>query len=271
MRVERATRSAEGGWELAWTRGEGPRCRERGFAGRAGTLRAEHLVLAVDVAGAAELAEGSVDLAPILGDLSVFKGRPAVNVRCFWDRAPDHTWGESGVFAGATTADNYFWLHRFQDRFAAWHRATCGAVSECHVYAPDSKHELSDEELMRRCREDMENAFPELAGHCIHTAIIRNRATHINFPVGCAERFPTVRTAAPDLFLCGDWIDGGEAVLYMERACQTGIAAANGVLGSLGLSPWPVLGSVAPPPSIRLLQRALRKVDRHFPDVWPTG
>jgi isorenieratene synthase len=271
VRVERVARGQDGRWRLEWVRGDGPRCRERGFTGRMGVVSADHLVLAVDVAAGRELQESSPDLAPILGDLSVFEGRPAVNVRCFWDRAPDHTWGESGVFAGATTADNYFWLHRFQDPFAAWHRATGGAVSECHVYAPDSKHALPDEDLVRLCREDMENAFPDMAGHCIHSVIVRNRATHINFPVGCGASFPKVRTVAPDLFLCGDWIDGGEAVLYMERACQTGIAAANGVLESLGLLPWPVLGSVAPPPHIRALQRTLRGVDRYLPRIWPTG
>jgi isorenieratene synthase len=270
VRVSRVQRADDGGWYLGWARGEGPASEERGFRGRGGRIKADQLVLAVDVAGAAELLERSPALEPAWGDLGVFEGRPAINIRCWWSRAPDHTWGESGVFAGKATADNYFWLHRFQDAFAAWHRRTGGAVSECHIYAPASKHALPDQRLLDEVLADMENALPDLDGACIHQEIIRNRPTHINFPVGCAGSFPTVETPFPDLHLCGDWVDGGVAVLYMERACQTGIKAANGVLEALGLEPFELLGPVPPPPHIQRLQRALRRVDRRFPQVWPT-
>jgi len=271
VRVTQVRRAPGGGWYLSWGRGEGPGSSEKGFRSRGGRIKADHLVMAVDVSGASELLANSPDLAPVWGDLSVFEGRPAINIRCWWSRAPDKTWGESGVFAGKATADNYFWLHRFRDAYAAWHRQTGGAVSECHIYAPASKHALPDQELLDEVLADMENAFPELQGACIHQEIIRNRATHINFPVGCAGSFPTVRTQHPDLFLCGDWVDGGASVLYMERACQTGICAANGVLEGLGLASFPVRRTVPPPPHIQRLQRILRKVDSVFPNVWPTG
>jgi isorenieratene synthase len=271
VRVTRVQRAPGAGWHLSWARGEGPAPSQPGFGGRGGRIKADQLVLAVDVSGAAELLARSPDLAPVWGDLSVFEGRPAINIRSWWSRAPDHTWGESGVFAGKATADNYFWLHRFQDAFAAWHRQTGGAVSECHIYAPASKHALPDQQLLDEVRADMENAFPDLQGACIHQEIIRNRPTHINFPVGCAGSFPKVRTQHPDLQLCGDWVDGGSAVLYMERACQTGICAANAVLEALQLEPFPVLRPVPPPAHIQRLQHMLRKVDRRFPRVWPTG
>lgn len=271
VRVSRVQRAEAGGWHVSWARGEGPAPSEPGFGGRGGRLKADRLVLAVDVAGARELLERSPDLVPVWGDLSVFEGRPAINIRCWWSRAPDHTWGESGVFAGKATADNYFWLHRFQDAFAAWNRQTGGAVSECHIYAPASKHAEPDQVLLDAVLADMENAFPDLRGACIHQEIIRNRPTHINFPVGCASSFPKVRTQHSDLFLCGDWVDGDAAVLYMERACQTGICAANGVLEGLGLEPFEVLWPAPPPPHIQSLQRALRRLDRHFPRVWPTA
>ncbi len=270
VQVKRVRRSDKGGWNLSWARGEGPPPTTQGFRGRGGRLKADLLVLAVDVAGAAEILDGSPDLAPVWGDLSVFQGRPAINIRCWWSRAPDATWGESGVFAGKATADNYFWLHRFQDAFAAWHRQTGGAVSECHIYAPASKHALPDQRLLDEVLADMENAFPDLRGACIHQEIIRNRPTHINFPVGCASSFPAVRTQHPDLFLCGDWVDGGVAVLYMERACQTGIAAANGALEALGLEPFPLLLPVPPPAHIQRLQSLLRAVDGRLPYAWPT-
>ncbi len=271
VRVKSIKRRPAGGWYVNWARGEGPDCQVPGFTGSGGRLRADQLVMAVDVSGAAELLEGSPDLQPIWGDLSVFKGRPAVNLRLWWSRAPATRHGESGVFAGNTVADNYFWLHRFQEPFAAWQRDTGGAVSECHVYAPDWKHALSDDELTEKVRDDMERAFPEVAGSSVHACLQRNRATHINFPVGCAGSFPKVRTEHADLHLCGDWVDGGAAVLYMERACQTGIAAANGVLRELELEPFPLLQPRPPPLHMRGLQRALRRVDRRFPGIWPTG
>jgi isorenieratene synthase len=270
VRVSRVRRREGGGWSIGWARGEGPASQEPGFRGRGGRLDADQLVLAIDVAGAKELLAHSPDLGAAWGDLSVFQGRPAINIRCWWSRAPDHTWGESGVFAGKATADNYFWLHRFQDAFAAWHRETGGGVSECHIYAPASKHELPDQQLLDEVLADTENAFPEQRGACIHQEIIRNRATHINFPVGCAGSFPTVRTPHPDLFLCGDWVDGGSAVLYMERACQTGLCAANGVLEALGLEGFEVLSPLPPPAHMQRLQRVLRSFDRRMPGAWPT-
>jgi isorenieratene synthase len=256
------TRRPEGGWELTWARTNGAVPVQDDpvgqFAAPTGVLSAGHLVLAADVEGAKRLAALSPELREATGDLQVFHGRGSTNIRLWWSRSPDEELAESGVFAGRFSADNFFWLHRIQDVFRAWHRETGGAVSECHIYAPQAMHALPDEELIGRVREDMEAAFPEVAGTCIHAAIVRNDATHINFPVGCGASFPPVETPWPDLALAGDWVDGGAPVLYMERACETGTQAANVVLAAHGRPTVPVLHPERAPGHVRFIQRVLR-------------
>jgi len=272
IRVERLVRRPEGGWRLEFRRtGAAEPDAPAELQAPAGSLAAKALVLAVDVEGAKELGRSCPALADALGDADVFVGQAATAIRLWWSRSPSSRWGESGVFGGKATADNYFWLHRFVDEFAAWHAETGGAVSECHIYAPQSLHALSDEELFSRVERDMARAFPEVAGCRIHRAIVRNRATHINFPVGCARAFPQVATPFDDLVLCGDWIDGSVPVLYMERACQTALKAANLLLARRGRPPWPMRTPRRPPPHMRLVQAALRHVDRRLPQLWLTG
>ncbi len=263
IEVTRIERRAEGGFWLQWSRTAGaePPSGTAELSGNSGRLAAPELILAVDVSAAKRLVATSPCLSSILRGLEPFSGRPSTNIRVWWSRAPDDRWGESGVFGGKATADNYFWLHRFQDEFAAWHEATGGGVSESHIYAPLALHDLSDDELLERVERDMARAFPEVAGSAVHRTIVRNQASHINFPVGCATAFPKVETSFADLALCGDWIDGGIPVLYMERACQTGIAAANVMLRRSGGLPWPILRPVPPPPHMRALQAGLRALE----------
>lgn len=273
--VERVERAPGGGWTLAWKRTGADAPTVHGdpapeLGGYSGTLRARAVVLAVDVEGAKALRQRSPDLVAPLGDLSAFRGRPSTVVRLFFGAAPSLEYGESGVFSGRATVDNFFWLHRFQDEFAAFHAETGGSVLEGHIYAPERLHALPDAELFARVERDVERAFPEVAGSCLHRTIVRNEATHINFPVGSARSFPKVVTAQPDLVLCGDWIDGGAPVLYMERACQTALVAANALLARAGLPETEVLFPSPPPAHLRAFQKALRRVDRHLPGLWPT-
>lgn len=271
VRVRKLERVPSGGWRITWTRDDpviAPSADD--FSGEGGVLEADRVVLAVDVEGGKELLASSPDLAPALGDLSVFRGRRATTVRLWFARSPEERWGDSGVYSGKAISDNYFWLHRFQDEFVRFHLETGGSVLESHLYAPEWKHGLSDAVTIERTKRDVESGFPEVAGSLVHGVVIRNRATHINFPVGCARSFPTVRTPYSDLALCGDWIDGGTPVLYMERACQTGLAAANVLRSHLGLPERPLLVPTPPPPHVVGLQRALRTLDRVRPSFWPT-
>lgn len=261
MDVDRVERAPGGGWRVHALGGEGS---PEDLAGEQ-WIDASDLVLAVDVEGGKRILAGSPDLAPAYGDLSVFRGRKATTVRLWFSRSPTEEWGESGVFSGKCISDNFFWLHRFQDEFLQWHLETGGSVAECHLYAPAWKHEATDEVLIDRTLKDIEAGFPEIKGSLLHAAIVRNAGTHINFPVGCAQAFPKVHPPVPDLALCGDWIDGGTPVLYMERACQTGLSAANVVRARYGLPVRELKVPLPPPPHMMAIQRALRAVDRAMP------
>ena len=232
------------------------------LGGATGTLCPGQVVLAVDVEAARALSHGSPEIAQAIGDISAFEGRAATNVRLWWAKSPTLEYGESGMCNGVATADNFLWLHRFQPEFRAFHEQTGGSLSESHIYAPASMHRKSNEELVARVKRDMERAFPEVAGSLVHAAVIKNEATHINFPVGCAGSFPTVQTPVEGLFLAGDWIDGGSPVLYMERAAHTGICAANGVLKRRGLPCEPELKPEPPPAHVIAVQKSLRAVVR---------
>jgi isorenieratene synthase len=257
IEVERLERSSSGGWRIRWKRNGIP-ASGTAMPDAGGELYAPEVVLAVDVAAARRLQEGSPHLAGVYGDISVFRGRPSTVIRTWWTQRPSLDWAESGVFSGRAVIDCFFWLDRFQPEFSAWHDATGGAVSEAHIYAPLNLHELPDDELIRRVENDFESAYPEIQGSAVHRTVVRNAATHINFPVGCGTSFPKVKTCFRDMVLCGDWIDGGLPVLYSERACQTGLTAANELLAARGLQLHEILRPAPPPTHMRALQGVLR-------------
>jgi isorenieratene synthase len=145
--------------------------------------------------------------------------------------------------------DNYFWLHYLQDDYIEWHRATGGSAVEVHLYGPSELLEQSDAVLLTRAIAEVNSAFPELRGHLIHQFIRRNDATHTLFGVGPAGHHLQTETPWPDLFCCGDWVYHPSPSFFLERACVTGIEAANAVLKSRGLPTWPLLD---PPPPERL-------------------
>ncbi len=254
LSVEREVEPNGGGYRVQWRQTGVPE-----DEAATGTLRTRGLVVALDVPGAKALLARSPCLAPAYGDLTPFTGRPSTVIRLFWAKAPTTEFAESGVFSGKAVTDNYFWLHRFQDEFRhGWHEAVGGGVSESHIYAPLRLHDLPDDALIARAKRDIERGFPEVAGSLVHAAIVRNPPTHINFPVGCALGFPKVESPFANLALCGDWIEGGVPVLYMERACQTGIAAANHILADRGLPPFPILHPAEPRRHMQVLERLLR-------------
>jgi isorenieratene synthase len=88
---------------------------------------------------------------------------------------------------------------------------------------------------------DVGRAWPELKGHLIHSTLTRNEATHTLLDVGRPEEHLGITTPWPGLFCCGDWVRGCDPSMFLERACVTGVQAANAILGDLGLEPWPLL------------------------------
>ncbi len=195
-------------------------------------VEADFVVLATDAPGTAKILNGSLDTQPLAANLKWPGALETVVVRAWFDLAPPPK-AEAGLVSGNFTIDNFFWLQRFQDDAQRWHKATGGSVAEMHIYGPPETVALANEVLQLRAVKDLQRVFPTLRGHLLHTTVQRNAATHTLFGVGPAATHLGTVTPWPGLFCCGDWVRHPTSALFLERACVTGIAAANAVLTAL--------------------------------------
>ncbi len=233
------------GWRVHWREGD----EELAAA-------APQVILATDAPNTAAILRASPDTAPIAAKLQLPRGMATAVLRFWYDCTP-RTPVESGIFSGETVIDNYFWLHRLQDQYAAWHKATGGSAVEVHIYGPPALLEEPDIILLSRAAADLQGAFPELRGHMIHKTIRRNDVTHTLFGLGRAERHLGIETPWHGLFCCGDWVRHPAPAFFLERACLTGIAAANAVLRTRDLSTWQLLDYPRPEPFAGFIEKLL--------------
>jgi len=203
------------------------------------TFNAEHLILAVDAPASRRiLCEGPATRAEA-EKLNWPQGLETAVVRVWLD-APPRPGPEAGVFTGDFVVDNFFWLHRLQHAFADWAKATGGSAVEMHIYGPPDFLALPDAVILARAITDLYLAYPELRGHTLHQTLQRNPATHSRLIVDKAERWLGVRTPWPNVWACGDWVRGPWPALFLERACVSGLVAANAALETMGLDPFPI-------------------------------
>jgi len=215
--------------------------RGRGWEVRSGpqTFSAEHLILAVDAPAARRLLSESLTTRAEAEKLNWPEGLESAVVRVWLD-APPRPGPEAGIFTGDFVVDNFFWLHRLQRDFADWATATGGSAVEMHIYGPAKFLAFPDAVILSRAISDLHRAYPELRGHARHQTLQRNPATHSRLIVDKAERWLGVRTPWPNLWACGDWVRGPWPALFLERACVSGLEAANAALEAMGLDPYPI-------------------------------
>lgn len=198
--------------------------------GTAFELEVDGLVMAVDPPALRRLRdEGGLGPALAAG-VQIPEGVPSTVVRLFFDRDIAAERAPTGVFHGLA-ADNFFWLHRLQRHYVAWHAETGGAVLECHLYGDRAVAATTagDDTVRAGVVAVVDAAWPELRGRCIGAHIQRNAPTHVAFGPGTMARVPGVRSQWPNLTFCGDWIAVDSPVLYLERATTTGLLAAAAV------------------------------------------
>ncbi len=244
--------------------------------GRREEIAAGAVVLALDPPALRRLTEGTPAAAPGLGGPST-RGLPSLAVRLWFTREPARDRSSSGMFANLE-ADNFFWLHRWQAPFAAWHDRTGGGVLECHLYGQHAARAMvePDAEVIGRVRGIAERVWPVLAGSFAMGHLQRNAPTHVSFHRGAMSVLPPVRTSVSNVARAGDGIACGHAVLYLERACMTGILAAREVAPALGISATRVPEPLTPEPSertvvyARSVARLLRRVGL-LPKLQPRG
>jgi isorenieratene synthase len=148
-----------------------------------------------------------------------------------------------GIFSGGfRLLDTYFRLSSYQDEFAAFRESTGGEVLELHAYLASRELCSAGKAIARALVEgELYRAWPELRGEIVHMAFGFNERTFDKQGVGHARFQPRMRTAIPNLVLCGSWIKIDEAVHDMEKAVVTGLQAANHLLEQRGRAPFPVL------------------------------
>lgn len=227
------------------------------FDGQPNDTLTRQVVLAADAPAAQRILQQSPDTTAEAGALKFPAGRPTAVVRMWFDASP-YFGPEAGIFTGDFILDNFFWLHRFQTEFAVWHAATGGSAIEAHVYGPPEVIDQPDAALIAQMITDVYRAWPELKGHLIHHVLRRNAATHTLFKIGTSDDRLGTRTPWPGIAACGDWIRHPTPALFLERACVTGIDAANAVLEALAKEPWPLIPHSKPEPLAGLLEKMFR-------------
>jgi isorenieratene synthase len=218
------------------------------------SARAGQVILATDSQNAKNILDES------FGEQDLFFPRSLSNaiVRLWFD-TPPRRGAEAGIFTGEFTLHNYFWLDRLYNPFRRWSRETGGSALEAHIYGPDDVLAQPDAALLAHAIQDAQMAWPELRGHRIFGHIQRNSASHTLPAVGPEEKHLGTLTPWEGLFCAGDWVYHPAPAFFLERACLTGIEAANAVLEARGLEPWPLLAYLPPEPLAAWIEHLMQR------------
>ena len=242
-RVKRVVRQRDE-WQVTWD----------GIEGEESTC-ATHVILATDPKNAKTILSASFD-----GVDNLFFPRALSNavIRLWFDRKPKKS-AEAGIFTGDFIIHNYFWLDRIYNSFRRWARETNGSALEVHVYGPPETLAQPDAMLLTQAIKDVEQAFPELRGHRISQHLQRNPETHTLPGVGPKDKYPGIETPWTNLFCAGDWVRHPAPSFFLERACLTGIEAANAVLVSHELPKWTLIEYLPPEPFVAWIERLMKR------------
>ena len=247
--VIRLDRLPDGGWRVT-TGGE-----------EAHSFESRLVILASDAPGTRQILLDSPSTHDLASTLHWPQGLQTAIIRLWFAAAPSRR-AEAGILSGDFLLDNFFWLHRFQTVFRDWHVRTGGSAVEAHIYGPPELLALSDEVLTSRALADFGRMYPALQGKLIHQTIRRNPATHTLFAVGTVADHLGVNTPWPGLYCCGDWVRHSTPALFLERACVTGLEAANAALKALALEPFPLVPHKKPEMLARLMGVYIRAMRR---------
>jgi carotenoid phi-ring synthase / carotenoid chi-ring synthase len=224
------------------------------------STRAKHVILATDSKNAQEVLKASFSTE--VEDLFFPRGLSNAVVRFWFDKIP-HREAEAGVFSGDFMLHNFFWLDRIYNPFRRWGRETGGTVLEAHLYGPPEVLSQPEGAILAQAVVDVQQAWPELRGHVIGQHLQINPATHTLPAVGPADRHLGTVTPWVGLFCAGDWVQHSSPAFFLERACVTGIAAANEVLAAHGLQTWKLIDYLPPEPFVGWIEKLMKRGRAH--------
>jgi len=218
------------------------------------TINAPYVILASDSPAAESIIKNSFQ-----GDDLFFPhGLAHAVIRLWFDKSPRRT-PESGIFSGDFIMHNFFWLHKIYEQYSKWHTETGGSCIEVHVYGPDDVLKQSDTVLVTNVLGDFYRAFPELKGHLIKPHLQRNAATHTLPALGARGTHLGVDTPWENFFCAGDWVWLQNPSFFLERACVTGLEAANRVLSLSGKEKFEVKNYPPPEPLAAWIESLIMK------------
>ena len=147
---------------------------------------------------------------------------------------------EAGMFSGDFIMHNFFWLDQIYAEYKKWSAETGGSCIEVHVYGPRNVLAQADAILIANVITDVNRAYPELKGHLLAPSLQRNSASHTLPALGVRGTHLGIETPWENLFCAGDWVRHEVPAFFLERACVTGLEAANHVLKIRGMGTWEV-------------------------------
>ena len=224
------------------------------------SLLAEHVIMAVQPPAAQRLLITSPATQVIAENLNFPGAVQNATVRLWFSTTP-RAGTPGGMFTGDFLPDNFFWMHRLYDDFAAWHDETGGSVLEMHIYATRKTLSQPTSVLLIQCLDEAQRAFPSLRGHYVHGTVRLNTLDQTLLRVPTKDSLH-LQTPWPGLYACGDWIGYDTPSLWLERATVTGIAAANQVIAAHGGDPFPIVQPKPPEMPARLLGAGVRSFRR---------
>lgn len=242
-RVKRVARQGDE-WQVTW----------EGIEGEESVL-AKHVILATDPNNACKILGAS--FGESIDKLFFPRALSNAVIRLWFDRKPRKT-SEAGIFTGEFIIHNYFWLDRIYNAFRRWARETNGSALEVHVYGPPEILAQPDAVLLTQAIKDVEQAFPELKGHRVGQHLQRNPETHTLPAVGPKEKYLGIETPWKDLYCAGDWLRHPAPSFFLERACLTGIEAANAVLNARGEKQWPLVDYLPAEPFAAWIEKLMK-------------
>jgi isorenieratene synthase len=216
------------------------------------SVTAPFLILASDSPGAESLIKNSFQT----DNLFFPYGLGHAVIRLWFDKQP-RKHPEAGMFSGDFVMHNFFWLDRIYDSYRAWSDETGGACIEVHVYGPDDVLRQTNAVLLTNVLTDFYRAFPELKGHLIKPHLQRNAATHTLPALGTRGTHLGIETPWQNFFCAGDWVRHESPAFFLERACVTGLEAANRVLALLGKDQFGIQTYPPPEPLAAWIERLM--------------
>lgn len=193
--------------------------------GVAESIKASFVILASDSPAAESIIKNSFQA----DNLFFPHGLAHAVIRLWFDCEP-RKHPEAGIFSGDFMMHNFFWLDKIYEEYRKWHDTTGGSCIEIHVYGPKDVLQQTDAVLIANLLTDFYRAFPELKGHLIKPYLQRNAATHTLPSLGARGTHLGIETPWPNFFCAGDWVWHQNPAFFLERACVTGLEAANRVL-----------------------------------------